>query len=290
MNDKIKFQDMLKDILEVARIQGNHLSIEEIKTLFGNMELSESQYDQIYAYLAANHIKIQGYIEQNNTSSILQYTKSLKQEESMDELETGQSEEEVRGENKTKEAEDGEITHADSAYLKMYLEDLSAIKPLSDEEEKSLFIKVKAGDSIAKSRLIEGYLSYVVTVARKYMNRGTLLEDLIQEGNIGLMSCLEDTALVSHSDKLKELIQKNIKDYLEAAVGLEIDTDSFENRFLEKIKHISETSKELSEDLGRDPDIYELSDKTKIPLEDLKDILSISGETVKFEIHHHGHK
>jgi RNA polymerase primary sigma factor len=290
MNDKIKFQDMLKDILEVARVQGNHLSIEEIKTLFGNMELSESQYDQIYAYLAANHIKIQGYIEQNNTSSILQYTKSLKQEESMDELETGQSEEEVRGENKTKEAEDGEITHADSAYLKMYLEDLSAIKPLSDEEEKSLFIKVKAGDSIAKSRLIEGYLSYVVTVARKYMNRGTLLEDLIQEGNIGLMSCLEDTALVSHSDKLKELIQKNIKDYLEAAVGLEIDTDSFENRFLEKIKYISETSKELSEDLGRDPDIYELSDKTKIPLEDLKDILSISGETVKFEIHHHGHK
>ncbi|MDF2951158.1 MAG: hypothetical protein K0S18_741 [Anaerocolumna sp.] len=281
---------MLKDILEVARVQGNHLSIEEIKTLFGNMELSESQYDQIYAYLAANHIKIQGYIEQNNTSSILQYTKSLKQEESMDELEPGQSEEEVRGENKTKEAEDGEITHADSAYLKMYLEDLSAIKPLSDEEEKSLFIKVKAGDSIAKSRLIEGYLSYVVTVARKYMNRGTLLEDLIQEGNIGLMSCLEDTALVSHSDKLKELIQKNIKDYLEAAVGLEIDTDSFENRFLEKIKHISETSKELSEDLGRDPDIYELSDKTKIPLEDLKDILSISGETVKFEIHHHGHK
>jgi RNA polymerase primary sigma factor len=290
MNDKIKFQDMLKDILEVARVQGNHLSIEEIKTLFGNMELSESQYDQIYAYLAANHIKIQGYIEQNNTSSILQYTKSLKQEESMDELEPGQSEEEVRGENKTKEAEDGEITHADSAYLKMYLEDLSAIKPLSDEEEKSLFIKVKAGDSIAKSRLIEGYLSYVVTVARKYMNRGTLLEDLIQEGNIGLMSCLEDTALVSHSDKLKELIQKNIKDYLEAAVGLEIDTDRFENRFLEKIKYISETSKELSEDLGRDPDIYELSDKTKIPLEDLKDILSISGETVKFEIHHHGHK
>lgn len=290
MNDKIKFQDMLKDILEVARVQGNHLSIEEIKTLFGNMELSESQYDQIYAYLAANHIKIQGYIEQNNTSSILQYTKSLKQEESMDELEPGQSEEEVREENKTKEAEDREVTHADSAYLKMYLEDLSAIKPLSDEEEKSLFIKVKAGDSIAKSRLIEGYLSYVVTVARKYMNRGTLLEDLIQEGNIGLMSCLEDTALVSHSDKLKELIQKNIKDYLEAAVGLEIDTDGFENRFLEKIKYISETSKELSEDLGRDPDIYELSDKTKIPLEDLKDILSISGETVKFEIHHHGHK
>ncbi|MDF2472883.1 MAG: hypothetical protein K0R21_665 [Anaerocolumna sp.] len=287
MNDKIKFQDMLKDILEVARVQGNHLSIEEIKTLFGDMKLSETQYDQIYAYLAANHIKIQGYLEKNYASAISQYAESIKSEEQTEEqTEEPQATEDAEEESKEADKVNDSTNHKDSAYLAMYLEDLSAIKPMSTEEEQTLFHRITEGDSAAKSRLVEGYLEYVVKVARNYINRGTLLEDLIQEGNIGLMSCLEDITSVTDSSKLKEFISVNIINYIEAAVGFELDTDGFENLMLEKIKYISETAKEMSEDLGRAADIYELSEKTKISLDELKDILSISGETVKIETHH----
>jgi RNA polymerase primary sigma factor len=292
MNDKNKFQEMLKDILEVAKVQGNHLNIEEVKTLFGDMELNDTQYEQIFAYLAANQIKINGYLEKNFASSISQYAEVIGAGEQDESIETEISEETQEDTVDTEENEKPKDSskQKDSVYLAMYLEDLSGIKAVTPEEEQELFARIIKGDNLAKSRLIEGYLTNVVNIARNYINRGTLLEDLIQEGNIGLMSCMEDISTVSDTNKIKEFILDNIKNYIEAAIGMELDSSSFENRILDKIKFISEAAKDLSEDLGRDPDVFELSDKTKVSLEEIRDLLSMSADAVKVEVHHHNSK
>jgi RNA polymerase primary sigma factor len=66
MSDANKFHEMLSDIMEVARVQGNQLTMEDIKSLFGDMHLTDEQYDHIYAYLAASKIKIKGYVDSSS--------------------------------------------------------------------------------------------------------------------------------------------------------------------------------------------------------------------------------
>ena len=82
MEDKNKFQDMLKDVLEVARVQGNELGMNEIKEFFGGMGLNESQYEHIFAYLAANYIKVKGYV---NTKAFDEYKEAVEESEKAEE-------------------------------------------------------------------------------------------------------------------------------------------------------------------------------------------------------------
>lgn len=293
MSDKNRFQEMLKDILEVAKVQGNILSIEEVKSLFGDLQLTEEQYEQIFAYLAANNIKVNGFMEKDYLSSISQYKEDIKTEELENEkAESGEDELDDTGEEENKSELKSKIESnksKDSAYLEMYLEDISAIKPISSEEEQEIFHKIINGDSIAKNRLIEGYLSYVVEIARNYINKGTLLEDLIQEGNIGLMSSLENLSNIEIAN-IKEFITDSIKNFMEAAIDMEEDSNSFENRIINKTKIISDAAKEIAEDQERDATIQELVDKTKIPVDEIKDLLSMSVDAVKVKVHHHSPK
>lgn len=292
MSDKNRFQEMLKDILEVAKVQGNILSIEEVKSLFGDLQLAEEQYEQIFAYLAANNIKVNGFMEKDYLNSISQYKQDIKSEELENEkLESDEDtlEEEKEAENKSEIESKLESNQSkDSAYLEMYLEDLSAIKLISIEEEQEIFHKIIDGDMLAKNRLIEGYLTYVVDIARNYINKGTLLEDLIQEGNIGLMSAVENISNVESN--FKEFITDNIKSFIEAAIDMEDDSNSFENKIINKTKVLSDAAKDIAEDQGRDATIQELADKTKIPVDEIKDLLSMSVDVVKVKVHHHSPK
>ena len=260
MDDKNKFQEMLADILEVARVQGNRLSRKEIKVLFGDMELGELQYEHIFAYLTANDIKIEGYVE-----SISEYTKVMDAE-----AET-----------------DTNIIEEDSIYLKMYLEDLEAIEEGSPEEEQELIIKILQGDSYAKNRFIEENLSYVVKIAGEYKNKGITLEDLIQEGNIGLINSLDYLAELSEKEKEKEFITNYVRRFIEDAISEQKNSINFESKMIEKIKFINEATNEMAEDMGREADIKELAAYTNLPVEEIQDILNMSADSVSVSKYDH---
>lgn len=284
MNDKNRFQEMLGDILEIARTQENKLSMQEIRTLFGDTELSDIQYEHIFAYLAANHIKIEGYLE-----SISEYTRAVRQEERSAE-EANASEEEWKEESDEKllqEAESAKQKEEDSVYLKMYLEDLEAIADCSPKEEQELIDKILEGDSYARTRFIEANLYYVVQIAGEYKNKGITLEDLIQEGNIGLLSSIEYLSELEQKDKWKEFIADYVRRFIEAAIGEQNDSSSFENKIVEKIKYINDAANELAADLGREADIHELAASTKLSEEEVQDILNMSTDAVKISPHNH---
>ncbi len=284
MNDKNRFQEMLGDILEVARSQDNKLSMQEIRALFGDTELSDTQYEHIYAYLAANHIKIEGYLE-----SISEYTRAVQEEERILE-DANSSDEEYKEESDEKtlqEAESSKQKEEDSVYLKMYLEDLEAITNSSPKEEQELIDKILKGNSYAKTRFIEANLYYVVQIAGEYKNKGITLEDLIQEGNIGLLSSIECLAELKEKDKWKEFIADYVRRFIEAAIGEQNDNSSFENKIVEKIKYINDAANELAADLGREADIHELAASTKLSEEEVQDILNMSTDAVKISPHNH---
>jgi RNA polymerase primary sigma factor len=173
----------------------------------------------------------------------------------------------------------------------MYLEDIKDIKEGTHEEEEVLLGKIAKGDQLAKNRYIEANLHYVVRLAAEYKNQGVTMEDLIQEGNIGLISALESAADLTESSQGKEIVTDFIRKSMEAAILDQKENSSFEKDVLKKINYIRDAADELAEDLGREATIHELSGYIKLTEKEITDILKMSGEGVKLEEDHdHTHK
>lgn len=292
MEDKNKFQEMLKDVLEVARVQANELGMNEIKEFFGDMGLSEEQYEHIFAYLAANHITVKGYVK---TKAFEEYRESVQEKEKEEEekhenREASAGDEEIAGdekeEDKDKAKEKVRLQGADSQYLKMYLKDLEAVKEADEAELSMLFQAVREKKDSIKERFIEVHLSKVVEIAKLYQNRGVTLEDLIQEGNIGVLCAVEalytDTVLENET----EFIEGYIKNSMEQIIYENGENSSFEQEVIDKISYIRRASEELKEELGREGNIHELERYVRISEEELIDIINVSVDGVKLSKKH----
>lgn len=287
MEDKNKFQEMLKDVLEVARVQGNELGMNEIKELFGDMGLTEEQYEHIFAYLAAAHITVKGYVK---TRVFDDYKEAIQEEEVKEEAEKEKEpaeEEEVTSDEKEEKKKDKvQAQGADSQYLKMYLQDLDAVKPANEAEFCLLLQAVREKKENVKERFIEVQLIKVVEIAKLYQNRGVTLEDLIQEGNIGLLCAVEtlytDTVLENETD----FIEGYIRNAMEEIIYESTESSSFEKEMIEKIDYIRKASEDLKEELGREGNIHELSRYVKMSEEELIDIINMSVDGVKLSKKH----
>lgn len=275
MDNKNKFQEMLKDILEVARVQGNRLSPQEVKELFGDMELNDTQYEHIYAYLAANHIKIDGYKEQ-----VTEYTSAVLQEE--ESLVNADSEDEAAEETEIKSPDFVEsLKEEDSVFLKMYMEDLEVLSDSTDQEMQQLIRQIIQGDNSAKNHFVEKNLKQVVEIAGQYRNKGITLEDLIQEGNMGLLSSLEVLSELEDIDQWNDFVFGYVRSYIEDALMEQQSSKRFEDRVIEKINFINDAANELKEDLGREATMEELAACTKLSAEEIQKIVNMSSDAVK---------
>ena len=254
MLDKVKFLEMLTSIVEIAKTQENILTQDEIKAYFQGMELEAEHYDHIYAYLAENQIKVKGFL----------YTPPAEKE---------QTEEE--SEQKTSSNKE------ESKFLKMYLEDLEGVKRLTDGEEEVCLKQLIFGEESVQKALTEHWLFKVVDIARTFEGKGAVLEDLIQEGNMGLLAGLQ--ALLGRKDDidgaeyLKESIEKAIMDYIDDLTN----GDDWSSTVVAKTNLLSEAAKYLAEELGRVATVKELSEYTKISEEEIEDILALSLDAVK---------
>lgn len=292
MEDKNKFQEMLKDVLEVARVQGNELGMNEIKELFGGMGLSEEQYEHIFAYLAAAHITVKGYVK---TKAFDEYREVIqgKEEEERQEADRQEDEEPAEDEEYPEEEKEAEKSKekvqsqgADSQYLKMYLKDLEAVK-IADEKELSLLYQaVREKKTDVKERFIEVHLLKVVDIAKLYQNRGVTLEDLIQEGNIGLLCAVESLYAEVVLEKEIEFIEGYIRNSMEEVIYESGESNSFEQGVINKISYIRKASEDLKEELGREGNIHELARYVKISEEELIDIINMSVDGVKLSKKH----
>lgn len=254
MLDRSKFMEMLQSITEVAKVQDNRLTKEEIADYFSEMELEEAHFQHIYQYLGENGITVPGFL----------YKKVEEDEVEKDEQGQKNEEEEKK-----------------SPVLSMYMEELSSLEAISEQEKTPLFLGVRNGDEEAKKRLFEGYLPVVVELANKYKGKGMLVEDLIQEGNLGLFEALEKVGEISNIDDADTFIVESIRQAMVEVIDEEIGENDWEETVLAKTGLISEAAKYLAEDMGRVATVKELAEFTKLTEEEITDILQLSLDAVE---------
>ena len=254
MLDKGKFMEMLEAITQVAKVQENYITKEEIEEYFRDMELEEGHYQHIYQYLGENGIKVAGFIHKEFPKEI--------EKESSKEVDT-----EKKGE--------------ESQVLSFYMEELDNISQISEKEQTTLFIQLRNGEERAKERLLEGYLPIVVEIANAYKGKGISVEDLIQEGNLGLWEGLEQVTTIANIEDGDSFLREHIKMAIVTVIDEENDETDWETTMVAKTGLISEAAKVLAEDMGRVATIKELAEYTKISEEEVKDILSLSLDAVK---------
>ena len=285
MQDKENFLAMLAAIVDLAKAQDNIITMDEIKELLDDSSFTAEQMGHVYEYLAANQIRIQGYIrnikandEDVNITSIDNATESDNEQEYLDE-------ESKKALQELKEREE-RFEKEEASYIKMYLEDLEAICPKVDGEMNMLINSLRKGNRSAKERLLELHLREVVDIARSYRGKGLFVGDLIQEGNIGLMTALEEICTGANRvptesipDTLEYIVNR-IRESMEFVIHEQQDDKILENRIVEKINFISSCVKDLAEEFGREATLDELVEFTKLEKSEIADIMELAKDAL----------
>ena len=166
--------------------------------------------------------------------------------------------------------------------VRMYLKEIGQIKLLSMEEELELADRIAAGDEMAKNTLAEANLRLVVSIAKRYVGRGMLFLDLIQEGNIGLMKAV-DKFDVTKGYKFSTYATWWIRQAITRAIADQARTIRVPVHMVETINKLARIQRQLTLELNREPSEEELAEKMNISVDKIKDIYKISQEPVSLE-------
>ncbi|WP_338419049.1 RNA polymerase sigma factor RpoD [Culicoidibacter larvae] len=166
--------------------------------------------------------------------------------------------------------------------VRMYLKEIGRIDLLGIEEERELAIAAKAGDEIAKQKLAEANLRLVVSIAKRYVGRGMLFLDLIQEGNMGLIKAVEKFE-PDKGFKFSTYATWWIRQAITRAIADHARTIRIPVHMVETINKLNRIQRSLVQELGREPNAEELAEKMEMTPARVREILKISQEPVSLE-------
>mgnify|MGYP001144630653 CR=1 FL=1 len=166
--------------------------------------------------------------------------------------------------------------------VKMYLKTIGQIPLLTPEEERYYARRYRGGDLSAKDRLIEANLRLVVSIAKKYLNRGMGFLDLIQEGNMGLIRAVEKFDL-DRGFKLSTYATWWIRQAISRALADQAELVRKPVHMVETITKLSRASKEIQQREGREPTNFEIASELEIPEEKVRDILRVAQKPISLE-------
>ena len=166
--------------------------------------------------------------------------------------------------------------------VKMYLKDIGRVPLLSAEEEVELAERMEKGDEDAKKRLAEANLRLVVSIAKRYVGRGMLFLDLIQEGNLGLIKAVEKFDYTK-GYKFSTYATWWIRQAITRAIADQARTIRIPVHMVETINKLIRVSRQLLQELGREPSPEEIAECMNMPVERVREILKISQEPVSLE-------
>lgn len=166
--------------------------------------------------------------------------------------------------------------------VRMYLKEIGKVPLLSQEEERKLALRIEAGDEAAKRQLAEANLRLVVSVAKRYVGRGMLLLDLIQEGNIGLIKAI-DKFDYRKGYKFSTYATWWIRQAITRSIADQARTIRIPVHMVETLNRMVRTSRHMVQELGREPTPQELAGRLKMPVERVHELLRFSQEPVSLE-------
>ena len=163
-----------------------------------------------------------------------------------------------------------------------YLSDIGSERLLTAEEEQRMALRIKAGDTHIREQFIEANLKLVVSFAKRYQGRGLALEDLIQEGNIGLMRAVEKFD-ATKGYKFSTYATWWIRQAITRAIADQGRTIRLPVHMGEKIARLHHIRLRLQQDLGREPTADELAVPMQMSLEKIQELLKVSQEPMSLD-------
>ncbi len=167
--------------------------------------------------------------------------------------------------------------------VRMYLKEIGKVPLLSADKELELACKMASGDTMAKQQLVEANLRLVVSIAKRYVNRGMFFLDLIQEGNLGLMRAVEKFDY-NKGYKFSTYATWWIRQAITRAIADQARTIRIPVHMVETINKVLRVSRQLLQDLGRDATADEIAEEINMPVEKVREILKIAQEPVSLEM------
>ena len=263
-NTQAKFEEKLKELVSFAKKKKSIMEYQEISDFFGNMALDEDQMERALETLERHNVDIlypDGANDMDPDDDLLM------------------SGEEVDMENLDLSIPDG-ISIEDP--VRMYLKEIGKVPLLSAEEEIELAQRMETGDQDAKKRLAEANLRLVVSIAKRYVGRGMLFLDLIQEGNLGLIKAVEKFDY-RKGYKFSTYATWWIRQAITRAIADQARTIRIPVHMVETINKLIRVSRQLLQELGREPSPEEIAKEMNMPVERVREILKISQEPVSME-------
>ena len=260
-----KFQAKLQGLLEMAKKKKMVIEDTEIINYFNDakeIELNLERMEQIFAFLEGNNVDILTITDDDGDDEIL----------INDDIE--------------EDVEKIDISVPDGISIedpvRMYLKEIGKVPLLSAEEEIELAKKMEEGDERAKQKLAEANLRLVVSIAKRYVGRGMLFLDLIQEGNLGLIKAVEKFDY-RKGYKFSTYATWWIRQAITRAIADQARTIRIPVHMVETINKLVRVSRQLVQELGREPTPEELAKELNMPVDKVREISKISQEPVSLE-------
>ena len=299
---KAKFREKLKSLLELGKKKRNILEYQEISDFFRDMNLDEEKMEKVLDFLEANKVDVLRISDGDDEDDDIILD----------------DEDEVEVEKIDLSVPEG-VSVEDP--VRMYLKEIGKVPLLSADEEIELAQKMEAGSvavekipllkerlaetgdeqekeeiqaeikalqldvdrgSDAKKRLAEANLRLVVSIAKRYVGRGMLFLDLIQEGNLGLIKAVEKFDY-RKGYKFSTYATWWIRQAITRAIADQARTIRIPVHMVETINKLIRVSRQLLQELGREPTPEEIAEEMKMPVERVREILKISQEPVSLE-------
>ncbi len=264
--EEVKMESV-KILIQKGHKKGS-LTYGEIMDALQGIELTADQIDEIYEQLGRMGIDVVPEPEEIEEEVL---------EKAADEL--------------TEEPEEIEETEVDLSVpegvgiddpVRMYLKEIGRVPLLTAEEEIELAKRMEAGDEAAKRRLAEANLRLVVSIAKRYVGRGMLFLDLIQEGNLGLIKAVEKFDF-RKGFKFSTYATWWIRQAITRAIADQARTIRIPVHMVETINKLIRVSRQLLQELGREPVPEEIAKVMDIPVERVREIMKIAQEPVSLE-------
>ncbi len=250
-------EERKKDLLKLGKTRG-YITFEELANALKGLEVDNDTLDDLYNFFVENNIEIIAEDEEDSDSS--------------------------KSKNEVEILNDEEITKDVNINdpVRMYLKEIGRISLLSAEEERELSIASAAGDEMAKNKLAESNLRLVVSIAKRYVGRGLLFLDLIQEGNIGLMKAVEKFDY-DKGYKFSTYATWWIRQAITRALADQARTIRVPVHMVETINKMVRIQRQMTLELNREPSEEEIAKRMGITVEKVREVIKISQDPVSLE-------
>ena len=266
-----RVEQAVEEIMKLSENTGNEITLAEIGEHLSKIKLNKDQIDEVYDLVEKNGISIVDTREPNGNE--------LDDVEDEDDSADGVVLKN-NGEIDVDATVPKSLPTADA--VRMYLKEIGKVPLLTGEQERELAIRMEQGDEDAKKKLCESNLRLVVSIAKRYLNRGLSFLDLIQEGNLGLIKAV-DKFDYTKGYKFSTYATWWIRQAITRSIADQARTIRIPVHMVETINKLIRISRQLLQELGREPTSEEIAKEMGITVEKVREIKKISQDPVSLE-------